>query len=91
MAPILKRVTDVILADTALVLLFPLMAALALAVYLKEGPPILVHEAWTDHRGDTLSLLTFRSGSLPLLRRTRLDRLPRLLHVLRGECGFDAL
>ena len=86
-----RRLTDVILAATTLVLLGPLILSVALIVYLKVGRPIFIQETWTDHRGDTAELLVFRTGPFVFLRRTGLDKLPRLINVLRGECGIDAL
>jgi lipopolysaccharide/colanic/teichoic acid biosynthesis glycosyltransferase len=86
-----KRIVAVILASMALVLLTPLIMALALVVWLKVGRPILIREPWTGPRGDTAELLAFRAGPPVFLRRTSFDKLPRLINVIRGECGIDAL
>jgi len=87
----IRRLREIMLASLGLVLLAPLLAALSLIVYLRVGRPILFNEAWTDHRGVTKEVLVFRSGTLTFLRRTSLDKLPRLISVLRGDCGIDAL
>jgi lipopolysaccharide/colanic/teichoic acid biosynthesis glycosyltransferase len=91
MARTTKRLPEIMLASTAWVLLGPVIMAVALIVYSKVGPPILIKEAWIDHRGDTADVLVFRTGPLAFLRRTGLDKLPRLINVMRGECGIDAL
>jgi lipopolysaccharide/colanic/teichoic acid biosynthesis glycosyltransferase len=89
--PLYRRQRDAMLATAGWVLLGPLIMAVALIVYLKLGPPILIKELWIDPRGDTAEVLVFRTGPQSFLRRTSLDKLPRLINVMRGECGIEAL
>jgi lipopolysaccharide/colanic/teichoic acid biosynthesis glycosyltransferase len=79
------------LAAAALVLFAPLITFVAFIVYVKVGSPILIKEARIDHRGDTTEVLVFRTGPLALLRRTGLDKLPGVINVMRGDCGFETL
>jgi sugar transferase (PEP-CTERM system associated) len=101
-----KRILDVILSLTVLVLLSPLLIVVALAIWLDSGSPILFRQERTGLRGRTFQILKFRSmynnaekdgpqwasendnritrvGQW--LRRYRIDELPQVINVLRGE------
>jgi exopolysaccharide biosynthesis polyprenyl glycosylphosphotransferase len=57
----LKRTSDVVLSSVVLVLLAPVMAALALAVRLETGPGVIFRQTRVGLRGSTFTLLKFRS------------------------------
>lgn len=100
---------DLFLAGTALILLAPLLAVLALAVWVSSGRPILFRQTRVGWRGRDFTLLKFRTmtvqrgteaGSFDAgstrrvtamgrwLRRTKLDELPQLWNVLRGDMAL---
>jgi Undecaprenyl-phosphate glucose phosphotransferase len=56
-----KRATDLVLGTAALLLLAPLMAALAVAVKLTSRGPIFYRQARTGLGGRTFNMLKFRS------------------------------
>lgn len=58
-----KRVMDLAITLPALVLLFPLMLLLALAVRLKLGSPVLFRQERPGLRGTPFTLLKFRTMS----------------------------
>lgn len=106
MARRIEKTIQVALAGLAVVLLGPLGLCLALLIYLVDGRPVLVSDMWTDRRGKSLTLSSFRthqvrsfSGEVspPLpwlgwyLQRSGLEKLPRLLDILAGRCELDAL
>jgi len=102
----MKRLMDIVLATVGLVLAAPLLAAIAVLVRLKDGPPVIYRATRVGQHGQLFSLFKFRTmipseGSsvtvwadprvTPLgrkLRRHKLDELPQLLNVLRGEMSF---
>lgn len=102
----LKRLFDVVASGSGLVLLSPLLLALALAIKLGSPGPIFYRANRVGRYGTPFKLLKFRSMVINadrigpavtgaadpritrvgrFLRRTKLDELPQLINVLRGE------
>jgi lipopolysaccharide/colanic/teichoic acid biosynthesis glycosyltransferase len=100
----MKRVLDVLLSAAGLVLLSPLLLALALAVRLALGSPILFRQSRPGLHGRPFTLYKFRSlrddpsgvrtdeerltRFGSMLRQTSLDELPELWNVLRGDMSL---
>jgi lipopolysaccharide/colanic/teichoic acid biosynthesis glycosyltransferase len=104
-----KRVVDVLLATTGLILLAPLFAAIAVGVKVTSSGPVIFKQERIGLRGRPFNLYKFRSmvadasnrglqltvGNDPrvtrlgrFLRRFKLDELPQLFNVLRGEMSI---
>jgi lipopolysaccharide/colanic/teichoic acid biosynthesis glycosyltransferase len=96
-----KRAVDVSFAATCLVTSAPLMAAVAIAVRLSMGAPVLFRQTRPGLRGQPFTLYKFRTmsgGAGPderrltrlgrLLRAASVDELPQLLNVLRGDMSL---
>lgn len=105
----LKRLFDVVASGAGLIVLSPLLLALALAVKLGSPGPIFYRANRVGRYGVPFKLLKFRSmvinadqigpavtGAVDpritrvgrFLRRTKLDELPQLINVLRGEMSL---
>jgi len=104
-----KRLLDLALASTAVVLLSPIFAILACCGLLSSGRPILFRQVRVGRHRTPFTLLKFRTmrpekqlasgGFTPgdrsrvtgfgrFLRRTKLDELPQLWNVIRGDMSL---
>ena len=102
-----KRVLELILASTALVVASPLMLCLAVMIVIDSRGGILFRCSRVGRNGRTMSMLKFRkmqrgaSGvalttanderftrTSRFLARTKLDEVPQLSNVLRGDMSL---
>jgi exopolysaccharide biosynthesis polyprenyl glycosylphosphotransferase len=63
-ALVVKRIVDVVVAGLALVVASPLLLVIALAVRLREGPPVLFRQVRVGLHGRRFEVLKFRTMSL---------------------------
>lgn len=82
-------------ATVSVVLLAPVLGAVALAVRLLDGGPVLFRQPRQGLGRRPFQILKFRTmrdGSVTevgrVLRRTGLDELPQLVNIARGEMRF---
>ncbi|MDY4635678.1 MAG: exopolysaccharide biosynthesis polyprenyl glycosylphosphotransferase [Candidatus Limivicinus sp.] len=108
---VLKRGMDVVLSVLALLILWPFMLIIALAVKLYDGGPALYKQVRLTKDGEQFELLKFRSMRVDaeadgvarlstgerddritpvgrVLRTMRLDELPQLLCILKGDMSI---
>jgi lipopolysaccharide/colanic/teichoic acid biosynthesis glycosyltransferase len=106
---IAKRIFDVVVSSLGLLLLSPLMLAIAVAVKLDSPGPVFFRQERVGRYGRTFRIFKFRSmvsdadrrgGPLTIgrdprvtavghvLRRYKLDELPQLIDVVRGEMSL---
>jgi len=104
-----KRLFDLLVAFAGLLVLFPLVVFLSIAIALKDGTPVFFKQQRVGKGGKSFKIIKFRtmhvldsaeSGQFDpgdssrvttiggFLRRTKLDELPQLLNVIKGEMSI---
>lgn len=89
-----KTLLDKLAAVTALVLLSPLLAAIAATLRLHDGGPVLAGQVRVGRNGRMFRLYTFRTvaadagRTLAWLRSETLTGLPQLINVIRGQISL---
>jgi lipopolysaccharide/colanic/teichoic acid biosynthesis glycosyltransferase len=98
---LLKRALDVVISLTALVILAVPMLALAAAIRVRMGSPVLFRQVRPGLHGEPFTLVKLRTmrtgdgtdaerltGLGRFLRSTSLDELPELWNILRGDMSL---
>ena len=100
----MRRSGELLLACILLALTLPLMVIVALAIKCESTGPVLERRARVGNGGRAFQILSFRttvqrSGRLRstrqttqighFLQSTRIDALPQLLNVVRGEMSIN--
>lgn len=106
----ISRVLDLAASLALLLLTWPLMLLVALAIVLEDGFPVFYRQERVGFKGKTFNVLKFRSMRTDaekdgiarwarpdddrvtkvgrIIRKFRIDELPQIINVLRGEMRF---
>lgn len=99
----LKRTVDIVLASVTLVLISPLLLAIAIGVRLGSPGPVIVRQRRHGLFGEPVVVYRFRTTRAPddalngdprltpfgaFLRRNALDELPQFVNVLQGRMSI---
>jgi sugar transferase (PEP-CTERM system associated) len=104
-----KRITDVLVSSLAIIVSFPVMVAVGLAIMIEDGRPLIFRQERVGLGGKSFKVSKFRSmrkgseNAAPswtadrdpritrigaFIRKCRLDELPQLFNILRGEMSL---
>jgi lipopolysaccharide/colanic/teichoic acid biosynthesis glycosyltransferase len=102
----MKRLFDLVVAGAGLIVLSPLLAVCAAAVWIGSGRPVLIRQKRVGRNFTRFEIVKFRTmvsrpgpmitvGADPRitpvgrwLRRTKIDELPQLWNVVRGDMSL---
>ncbi|UZK65049.1 sugar transferase [Sphingomonas sp. M1-B02] len=108
----IKYSVDWLVAAVAIIVLIPVLAAIAIAVRLSSPGPVIFRQMRIGYRGVPFTVFKFRTMTIAseeavdrdaamtrnndsrvtdlgrFLRQTRLDELPQILNILRGEMSW---
>ena len=104
----IKRLMDICLAGTALIVTAPLCALVWVAIHLDSPGPAVFRQQRIGLRGREFTIFKFRTMALNaekagatttvgdpritrlgrLLRRSRIDEIPQLLNIVRGDMSL---
>ncbi len=86
----LSRITGTALAILLLIVLSPVMLAIAVLLRGSPGKPALIRLPRVGKDGRLFTMLRFRreAGLPPFFQRFHLDALPELINVIRGEMAM---
>ncbi|MDH3645278.1 MAG: TIGR03013 family PEP-CTERM/XrtA system glycosyltransferase [Gammaproteobacteria bacterium] len=104
------RTFDITASIILLLVTWPIMLLVALAILLDDGLPVLYRQSRVGFRGDLFDVNKFRSMQIDaekdgvaqwaarddarvtrvgrIIRKFRLDELPQIINVLRGDMSF---
>jgi lipopolysaccharide/colanic/teichoic acid biosynthesis glycosyltransferase len=93
LARVLKRLFDVVFASAVLLLSAPILAVVAVLIWIESGGPVLFRQPRMGHRHRPFVISKLRTmdgrGRVTrvgrMLRPTGIDELPQLWHVLKGD------
>jgi lipopolysaccharide/colanic/teichoic acid biosynthesis glycosyltransferase len=98
-----KRVFDIVVATACLMLLFPIMLVVSIAIKLESRGPIFLRKTFYGYKNRAIEVFGFRSVKAyaetnkinsdetrvgRVLLRTGIDELPQLFNVIRGEMSI---
>ena len=105
-----KRLLDVVVSLTVLIVTMPIWLLAAIAILLESGRPLFYTQERVGYAGKTFKVIKFRSMRTDaevdgrpqwaakndsrvtrvgrFIRMTRIDELPQIINVLRGEMSF---
>lgn len=106
----MKRVTDLVISFSLLILLLPIMLITAMVIHLYDNGPVIHKQTRLTIGGKEFNVYKFRSmivdaekDGIPrlaaeddvrvtpigkVIRRTRIDELPQLFNILKGEMSL---
>lgn len=105
----IKRLFDIIVSALGLIILAPLLCAIAILIKFTSPGPVFYRGVRTGHKGKPFKIFKFRSMIVNaekvggastakddpritriggFLRKTKLDEIPQLLNVFKGDMSF---